>query len=157
MKILFLGDIVGKVGRDAVFLHLPRIREALDPDCVIINAENAAHGFGLTPTIAEQLFAAGADCLTTGNHVWDKKEIIPLLVADHRVLRPLNYPATSPGVGATIIECRAGPVLIMNVMGRLYMDPLDDPFAAVDRQLEQHRMGQDVAAAVLGFPRRSHG
>ncbi len=151
MRLLFLGDVIGRSGRDAVQLHLPRLREALDPDCVIVNAENAAHGFGLTPTIAEQMFAMGVDCLTTGNHVWDKKEIIPVLQADHRILRPLNYPAASPGRGAALIACRRGTVLVINAMGRLFMDALDDPFAAVGKQLELHALGPEVGAIVLDF------
>jgi metallophosphoesterase (TIGR00282 family) len=152
MKILFLGDIVGKSGRDAVLKYLPQLQETLEPDCIIVNAENAAHGFGLTPTIAQLLFTAGVDCITTGNHVWAKKELIPLLETDHRVLRPLNYPASAPGQGASVIPARNGEkVLVMNVMGRLFMDPLDDPFAAVDKQLDMHRLGAGVDAIVIDF------
>jgi metallophosphoesterase (TIGR00282 family) len=151
MKILFLGDVVGKAGREAVFRHLPTLRQALAPDCVIVNAENAAHGFGLTPTIADELFVAGIDCLTTGNHVWDKRELIPMLERDRRVLRPLNYPPTSPGRGAVLLECAAGRVLVINAMARLFMDALDDPFAAVDRELNACRLGQGADAIVLDF------
>ncbi len=152
MKLLFLGDVVGRAGREAVLRHLPTLREALDPDCIIVNAENAAHGFGLTPIIAEELLSAGIDCLTTGNHVWDKKEIVPLLESDPRVLRPLNYPAASPGRGASLIACRDGRrVLVMNVMGRLFMDALDDPFAALEKQFDSCRLGIDADAIVLDF------
>ena len=153
MKLLFLGDIVGKSGREAVYRHLPELRERLQPDCVIANAENAAHGFGLNPAIATELFAAGVDCLTTGNHVWDKKEIIPVMQADHRILRPLNYPPKAPGVGATLIStANGGRVLVMNAMARLYMgEPLDDPFAVVDRVLEQYVLGRDADAILLDF------
>jgi metallophosphoesterase (TIGR00282 family) len=151
MKLLFLGDIVGKSGREAVYRHLPELREKLSPDCIVVNAENAAHGFGLNPAIANELFAAGVDCLTTGNHVWDKKEIIPVMQADHRILRPLNYPPAAPGVGTTLIETAAGRVLVMNAMARLYMEALDDPFAAVDRVLDQFPLGRDVDAIILDF------
>ena len=152
MRLLFLGDVVGKTGRMAVLTHLPALREKLDPDCIVVNGENAAHGFGLSPTIADEFFAAGIDCLTTGNHVWDKKELIPVLDTDLRILRPLNYPAGTPGRGASLIECRGGKrVLVINAMARLFMDALDDPFAAIGRELAWCRMGWEADAILLDF------
>jgi 2',3'-cyclic-nucleotide 2'-phosphodiesterase len=156
MKLLFLGDIVGRSGRDAVYAALPKLRAQLDLDFVICNGENAAHGFGLSPSIAAELHAAGVDCITTGNHVWDKKELIPHLEADPRVLRPMNYPEGTPGRGYALYEARGGRrVLVVNLMGRLFMDPLDDPFAAIERVLKTYRLGQGgaqgPAAIVLDF------
>jgi 2',3'-cyclic-nucleotide 2'-phosphodiesterase len=156
MKLLFLGDLVGRTGRDAVIAQLPGLRAQLDLDFVIVNGENAAHGFGLSPTIALELHAAGVDCITTGNHVWDKKELIPHLEQDPRVLRPMNYPEGTPGRGFSVLEGRGGKrVLVINLMARLFMDPLDDPFASIERVLKTYRLGQagshGPAAIVLDF------
>ncbi len=152
MKLLFLGDIVGKSGRTAVIAHLPALQAALSPDCIVVNGENAAHGHGLSPTIAEELFASGVDCITTGNHVWDKKELVPILDTEPRILRPLNFPGGTPGRGASLIEGRNGhKVLVINAMARLFMDPLDDPFAAVGRELQWCRLGWEVDAILLDF------
>src|SRR5207248_2700784 len=108
MKILFLGDIIGKPGRDAVIARLPELRRRLDLDFVIVNGENAAHGFGITETIATELHEAGVDCITTGNHIWDKREIISYIERDQRLLRPINYPEGTPGRGAVILQARDG-------------------------------------------------
>lgn len=150
MKILFLGDIVGRDARDAVIAALPNLRAEMRLDAVIINGENAAHGFGITPQICTDLYAAGADCITTGNHVWDQREIIPYIDSDPRLVRPLNYPAGTPGRGFHVIQTLRGEkILVANVMGRLFMDALDDPFAGVDRMLKSHRLGADVQAIVI--------
>ena len=154
MRILFLGDVVGRSGRDAVIAALPKLRAKLALDCVIVNAENASHGFGLAPEMARAIFAAGADAITLGNHAWDRREIIPYIEQEPRLLRPLNYPPGTPGRGAAVIEVAGGRrVLVMNAMGRLFMDPLDDPFRGVQAALAPHRMGQGgtIAAAVLDF------
>ncbi|WP_237215032.1 TIGR00282 family metallophosphoesterase [Falsiroseomonas oryziterrae] len=154
MRILFLGDVVGRSGRDAVTEALPGLRRDLALDCVIVNAENASHGFGLAPEMARALFAAGADAITLGNHAWDRKEIIPYIEGEPRLLRPLNYPPGTPGRGVAVIETQKGArVLVLNAMGRLFMDALDDPFRGVQAALAAHRMGQGgtVAAAVLDF------
>lgn len=136
MKLLFLGDIVGKPGRKAVLRHLPGLRQELGLDFVVANAENAAHGFGLTESNAEELFEAGCDVLTGGNHTWDKQEIIPLIERDARVLRPANFPAGSPGKGTGMFETAKGErVLVINILCRVFMDLYDDPFAALDRLL----------------------
>ncbi len=152
MRLLFLGDIVGRTGRVAVIEQLPMLRRRLSSDFVIINAENAAHGFGLTGKIAEQLYEAGADVITTGNHVWDQREILAHIDQDDRLLRPINYPKGTPGRGAVLMEGRGGHrVLVINVMARLFMDPLDDPFAAVDAVVDPLDLGRDVDAIIVDF------
>jgi len=154
MRILIVGDLVGRSGRDAVSEHIPGLRAELDLDFVIINGENAAHGFGITDKICAAVFQAGADCITTGNHVWDQREIMNTIDDEPRLLRPLNYPAGTPGKGHGVFAARDGrKVMVVNAMARLFMDPLDDPFAAVEDLLSGLRMGAggDVAAAVIDF------
>lgn len=152
MRLLFLGDIVGRTGRDAVLRHLPALRRDLDPDLVVINGENAAGGFGITDKIAREFFEAGVGCITTGNHVWDQRELIGTIDREPRLLRPLNYPEGTPGRGASLLQTRQGrKVLVINVMARLFMDALDDPFAAVERALRQYRMGGGVDAILVDF------
>ena len=142
MRILFLGDIVGRTGRDAVAAALPDLRARLALDLVVINAENASHGFGLAPEMARALFAAGADVLTLGNHAWDRKEIIPYIETEPRLIRPLNYPPGTPGQGAFVAVLGDGrKALVLQVMGRLFMEPLDDPFRAAQAEIARHRMG----------------
>ena len=142
MRVLFLGDVVGKSGRRAVAEHLPGLRQRLDVDFVVCNGENAAHGFGLTESTCGELLDAGVDVITTGNHVWDKREIVEYMDGDDRVLRPLNYPPGTPGRGAGLFTAPCGRrVLVLNVMLRLFMDPLDDPFAAVERALDGTGLG----------------
>ncbi len=142
MRVLFLGDVVGRSGRDAVVTRLPEIRSRLALDFVVVNAENAAHGFGITPKICEDFFAAGADVLTLGNHAWDQREIMPYIDAEPRLLRPLNYPAGTPGRGVGVFPAPRGrKVMVAQVMGRLFMDPLDDPFAALEREMARVRLG----------------
>ena len=136
MRILFCGDVVGRSGRDAIVDHLPRLREELKLEFVIVNGENAAHGFGITEKICETLFQAGADCITGGNHSWDKPEIAPYMDSDRRMLRPINYPGGTPGRGvADFVTGRGTKVKVINVMCRLFMELLDDPFKAVEREL----------------------
>ena len=134
MRILFLGDVIGRNARDEIAARLPDLRKTYKLDAVIINAENAAHGFGITPQICDDLYKAGADCLTTGNHIWDQREIIPYIMNDPKLLRPINYPEATPGKGFCIINTPHGhKILVTNVMTRLFMDALDDPFAAMER------------------------
>jgi metallophosphoesterase (TIGR00282 family) len=152
MKCLFLGDLVGRAGRDAAIAALPGLRESLRLDFVAVNAENASHGFGLAPEMAQALFAAGADVITLGNHAWDRKEIISFIAQEPRLLRPLNYPPGTPGAGAAVVTLRDGRrVLIAQVMGRLFMDPLDDPFRAMEDLLSRHRLGNHLHAALVDF------
>ena len=149
MRILFLGDVVGRTGRDTVGAILPRLREALRIDLAVVNAENASHGFGLGPDMAAALFAAGADVITLGNHAWDRKEIIPY-IADHpKLISPLNYPPGTPGAGSVVVEVPGGRrALVLQAMGRLYMDPLDCPFRGTADILVRHRLGGTVQAIV---------
>jgi metallophosphoesterase (TIGR00282 family) len=153
VRILFLGDVVGRAGRSAVIEQLPGLRRRLALDFVVVNAENAAGGFGITAEIAVDLQEAGADCLTTGNHVWDQRDVIPHIAGDPRLLRPANYPEGTPGRGATVLTAAGGAkrVLVVNIMARLFMDPLDDPFAAADRALGDLAMPRDVDAILVDF------
>ena len=130
MRILFIGDVVGRPGRDVVTEELPRLRDALKLDFVILNGENLAGGFGVTKTIANEMFALGVDCITTGNHWLDQKEILTFIGDEDRLLRLRNLPAGTPGKGASLLETRGGQrVLVVNVLGRVFMEPQDDPFA----------------------------
>lgn len=153
MKIVYCGDIVGRSGRDVVEQHLPTICKELDIDFVIINAENAAHGFGITKSICQDLYKMGVDVITTGNHVWDQKEIINYIDQDKKLLRPINFPPSTPGRGYTILPNRKGKdVLVINAQARLFMESLDDPFAAVDAVLKKYPMGGgSIGAIVLDF------
>jgi metallophosphoesterase (TIGR00282 family) len=149
MRFLFLGDVVGRPGRVAVQEKLPGLRERWKLDCVVINGENSAGGFGITETICDELIAAGADVVTLGNHSWDHREALVFIERQPRMIRPANYPTGTPGRGAAVIEARNGArVLVVNVMGRLFMDPLDDPFGAVERELSACPLGE-VADAVI--------
>jgi 2',3'-cyclic-nucleotide 2'-phosphodiesterase len=151
MRIAFFGDVVGKTGRDALSDRLPAIRERLALDFVVINAENSAGGFGVTAKCAEQLFDAGADCLTLGNHAWDQSEALSFIEREPRLLRPVNFPqGAAPGRGASLYDLPDGRrVLVMNVMLRLFMQALDDPFAAVDRELSACPLGQFADAVII--------
>jgi len=152
MKILMVGDVVGKSGRDAIAAHLPDLRQRLDLDFVVVNGENAAHGFGITDKICASFYQLGADVITTGNHVWDQREIMNYIGGDPKLLRPLNYPAGTPGNGFGVYQARDGrKVLVMHAMGRLYMDPLDDPFSAIERVMVQHALGVQVQAILMDF------
>jgi metallophosphoesterase (TIGR00282 family) len=150
MNILILGDLVGRAGRDAAIRALPGLRRDLGLDFVAVNAENASHGFGLTPEMAQALFAAGADAITLGNHAWDRKEILGYIGTEPRLIRPLNFPPGTPGAGAATITLKDGrKVLIAQAMGRLFMDPLDCPFRAVEELLGRHRLGNRLDAILL--------
>ena len=145
MRVLFCGDVVGRAGRTVIQEQLPRLRDRLDLDFIVVNGENAAHGFGITPKICQEFYDAGADVITTGNHVWDRREIIDYIDGDPRLLRPMNYPAGTPGRGVGVFDAPGGRrVLVVHPMGLLYMDPLDDPFKAADAALADHRLGDDV-------------
>ena len=150
MRILYLGDIVGRSGRDAVTSRLPDLRRELSLDFVAVNGENAAGGFGITAAICNDLFDAGTDCILTGNHVFDQREIMSHFQAEPRLIRPANYPAGTPGRGVTVLDATRGKrVAVIQVMGRVFMDPLDCPFAAAERLLNEHRLGNHVDAVVL--------
>jgi metallophosphoesterase (TIGR00282 family) len=150
MRILVLGDLLGRTGREAALKHIPELRTALKLDFVSVNAENASHGFGLGPDMADALFAAGADAITLGNHAWDRREIIPYIAQEKRLIRPINFPPGTPGAGAAVLAARDGrKVLVAQAMGRLFMDPLDCPFRAIDELLTRHRLGTTVQAFLI--------
>jgi 2',3'-cyclic-nucleotide 2'-phosphodiesterase len=136
MRAVLIGDVNGRAGRRILATRLPRLIADRRIDFAVANVENAADGFGITPDLAEQLLASGLHCLTSGNHIWDKQEVIPYLAAEARLLRPLNYPRGTPGVGLYLGETAAGiPVAVINLMGRVFMPPCDNPFDAVESAL----------------------
>lgn len=148
MNILLIGDVVGSPGRQALKEHLAMLRRRWAVDFVLANGENAAGGAGITPAVAEELFALGVDAITGGNHIWDKKEIEPYLDAEPRIFRPLNYPPGAPGRGFGVLRSRSGvPVAVINLHGRVFVSgSLDCPFRAADQALEEIR---DRATVIL--------
>jgi len=150
VRILFVGDIVGRSGRAIVLDRLPGLIAEWKLDCVIINGENAAGGFGITEGIYRDLIEAGADAVTLGNHAWDQKEALVFIERAPQLVRPINYPAGTPGRGVVLIEAKNGArVLVINAMGRIFMDPLDDPFAAVERELAACPLRTGADAVVI--------
>ncbi len=150
MRLLFLGDVVGRSGRKAVSTLLPGLIARHGFDFVVINGENSAGGFGITEEILLELIAAGADCVTTGNHVWDQREALTFADRHDRFLRPVNYPPGTPGRGANVYAAKNGArVLVVNVMGTLFMPALDDPFQAVTRELSACGLGTGCDAAIV--------
>ena len=150
MRLLFLGDVVGRAGRQAVIAKLPELRDRYRLDFVAVNGENAAGGFGITEAIYQEFIDAGADVITGGNHSWDQREALVFIERAPRLIRPINYPAGTPGRGVALIEARSGArVLVVNAMGRIFMDPLDDPFAAVERELAACALGAGADAIVI--------
>jgi metallophosphoesterase (TIGR00282 family) len=147
VKILFIGDIVGEPGRRAVKLLLPRLREQHGLDFVIANGENSAGGNGITPKMAEEIFAAGVDVITSGDHLWDQKEVMELLANEKRFVRPLNYPAGTPGCGSGVFEIKNSKlkiqngllVAVLNAQGRTFMAALENPFHVVPPEIERLR------------------
>ena len=152
MRILFIGDIVGKSGRTIVLDRLPGLIRDWKLDLVIINGENAAGGFGITEAIYNDLIDAGADAVTLGNHAWNQKEALVFIERAPRLIRPLNFPRHTPGRGAALIDAKNGArVLVMNAMGRVFMEPLNDPFAAVGRELDACPLVDAADAIVVDF------
>lgn len=152
MRLLFLGDVVGRSGRNVVSDHLPNLIDRYRLDFVVVNGENAAGGFGITEEIHQSLLDAGADVVTTGNHAFDQKEALVFADRQERFLRPINYPPGTPGRGSGSFAARNGAqVVVINAMGRLYMDALDDPFAALERELESSPLGNTADAVLIDF------
>jgi metallophosphoesterase (TIGR00282 family) len=150
MRILFIGDIVGRSGRKVVAERLPGLVADWKLDCVVINGENAAGGFGITEIIYQDLLDAGADAITLGNHAWDQREALVFIERAPRLVRPINYPPGTPGRGAAMVEAKNGArVLVINAMGRVFMDPLDDPFAAIERELAACALKSGADAIVV--------
>ena len=150
MRIAFLGDIMGRTGREAVVERLPELRRTHGLDFVIVNAENAAGGFGITGSIAEDLFEAGADCLTTGNHAYDQRDDIPYFDQEPRLLRPANFPSMNPGRGAGLYTTADDrQVLVIQVHGQRFMNPVDDMVPAIERELEGIKLAREADAIVV--------
>ena len=140
MNVLMIGDIVAKPGRKLVEMHLPSLIEQHKLDFVVANVENIAHGFGVTPETADELLRMGANVLTSGNHIWDKKEIMEYIQSENRLLRPANYPKITPGKGHVVARSRKGfKVGVLNVQGRVFMGPSEDPFSIAQDLVEQMR------------------
>src|SRR3954447_16514657 len=152
MRILFIGDILGRSGRKIVLDRLPGLIEQWKLDFVVINGENAAGGFGITETIYRELIDAGADAITLGNHAWDQKEALVFIERAPKLVRPINYPAGTPGRGAALIDTRRGArVLVIKAPGRVFIDPLDDPFAAIERELSACALKREADAVIIDF------
>src|ERR1700685_3452622 len=152
MRILFVGDVVGRSGRNVITARLPSLIRQWQLDLVVVNGENAAGGFGITETIYEELREAGADAVTLGNHAWDQKEALVFIERAPRLIRPVNYPPGTPGRGAALIEAKNGArALVINAMGRVFMDPLEDPFATIERELSACALGSGADAIILDF------
>lgn len=152
MRILFIGDIYGRSGREALAEHLPKLQDRLQPDIIIVNGENAAHGRGINETICKSFYELGVDIITTGNHIWDQREVIPYIQQSQRLIRPINFPPGTPGKGITEYRLQDGrSIKVINAMGRIFMDPLDDPFAVVKNAIQNERMGQTSQAIFIDF------
>jgi len=153
VRLIFLGDVVGRSGRDAVARELPLLRQRYQPDIVVVNGENAAHGFGITEEIFLGLVTAGADVVTLGNHAFDQREALIFIERYPNLLRPVNWPARCPGRGTALFETASGKqVLVMNAMGRVTIEPLlDDPFPAVARELDACPLGRACDAVLIDF------
>lgn len=145
MKLLFLGDVFGSSGREALARYLPRLKNALKTDFIVVNGENAAHGAGITADICHEFFDLGVDCITTGNHVWDQRELLSFIEKEPRVIRPVNFSSAAPGQGYTIVENAEGQRLgVINAMTQLFMQPIDNPFSAVELALAELRLKDNV-------------
>ena len=152
MRLLFIGDIVGRAGRKAVVETLPALRTRWALDCVVINAENSAGGFGITESILEDLLDAGADAVTLGNHAFDQKDALVFINRQPRLVRPLNFPKGTPGRGAALVRLKNGAdVLVINAMGRVFMTELDCPFRAIDNELAACALKQGADAILIDF------
>jgi hypothetical protein len=152
IRLLFIGDVVGRSGRVALLEQVPRLRDRWELDFVVVNGENAAGGFGLTEAIFEEFLDAGVDAVTLGNHAFDQREALVFIERQPRLIRPVNFPTGTPGRGAAVIENADGArLLIVNVMGRIFMDALDDPFAAVKRELGALPLGEGCDASLVDF------
>jgi metallophosphoesterase (TIGR00282 family) len=152
MRILFLGDLVGRSGRQAAIDIIPSLRRRWKLDLVVVNGENAAGGFGINEAIYDEVIAAGADAVTLGNHSFDQRETLVFIERAERLIRPANFPPGTPGRGAALIDIHDGRrVLVMNLMGRIYMDALDDPFARGDAELSACPIGMACDAVLIDF------
>ena len=147
MRIIYTGDMVGRPGREAVFNNIAKLKELYNFDILITNTDNAAHGFGVTPGICRDLLEKGVGAIVTGDHVWNQREIIPFLDECKKIVRPLNYPENLPGTGAREIELVNGKkILVVEVVGRLFMEAVDCPAQAMDKLLKAYTLGRNIDA-----------
>ena len=152
MRILFVGDVVGRSGRNAIAEYLPGMVKDWSLDLVVVNGENSAGGFGITEAIYQEFIDAGADAVTLGNHSWDQREALVFIERAERLVRPANYPRGTPGRGAALVETKNGKhALVVNALGRVFMTPFDDPFAALERELGACPLGVAADAIVVDF------
>jgi 2',3'-cyclic-nucleotide 2'-phosphodiesterase len=152
LRILFVGDVVGRSGRTAVMEQLPEMIRNWSLDLVVVNGENAAGGFGITEAIYQELLDAGADAITLGNHAWDQREALVFIERAPRLIRPANFPSGTPGRGAALIDTKSGKrALVVNAIGRVFMTPFDDPFAALARELAACPLQEAADAVVVDF------
>lgn len=152
MRILFVGDVVGRAGRSAVAENLPGMVRDWSLDLVVVNGENAAGGFGITEAIYQELIDAGADAVTLGNHAWDQREALVFIDRAPRLIRPVNFPRGTPGRGAALVDTKNGKrALVINALGRVFMTPFDDPFTALERELGACALGEAADAVVVDF------
>ncbi len=152
MRILFVGDVVGRSGRNAIAEYLPGMVKDWSLDFVVVNGENSAGGFGITEAIYQEFLDAGADAVTLGNHSWDQREALVFIERAERLVRPANYPRGTPGRGAALVETKNGKhALVVNALGRVFMTPFDDPFAALERELGACPLGVAADAIVVDF------
>jgi len=150
VKIIYCGDVVARAGREAVLNNLPTLREVYKPDAIIVNVENAAHGFGVTSGICRDFLEAGVDGLITGNHVWDQRDLIPFLNDCKKIIRPLNYPTINPGRGFAEITLANGKnILITQVLGRMFMEAVDCPVQTLDELLKRYNLGRNIDAILV--------
>lgn len=150
MRILYVGDVVGRAGRSLLVAELPGLRQRLRLDAVVVNGENAAGGYGLTAAIATEFLAAGADLVTLGNHAWDQRDLINHIPQEPRIIRPLNMAAGTPGKGSGEMRTARGKrLVVLQVLGRLFMKPADDPFRALEQELRRHVLGGNADAILV--------
>lgn len=148
MKVLFVGDIVGSTGRRALREQLPELKNKHNPDFIVVNGENAAGGRGITEAIANEFFELGVQCITMGNHTWDNKDIFNFIDREPRLIRPINYPQGTPGQGAHVIQANGKELMVVNVMGRTFLPPLEDPFRMLDELLQDPKRPKAVLVDV---------
>jgi len=150
MKFIFLGDVVGEPGRDTVRTAIPILRERYEPDFIVVNGENAAGGNGITPKLAIELMRAGADVVTLGDHAWDQREVVSFFATEPRLLRPLNFPAGTPGAGSIVVGGNGQKLGVINALGRTFMGPqVDNPFLLIDAEIE--KLKQETSCILVDF------
>lgn len=149
MRILYCGDLVGRAGRNVITRNIKQIRDKYNLDAVIVNGENATHGFGISPSNAEELLNSGVDCITTGNHVWNQRDIYPYLNNSSQIVRPINYSDTLPGKGAQLITIKGKKILVTQVLGRVFMPPINSMTEPLDELLKYYTLGKNVDAILV--------